>query len=243
MGGANIRFENITVNGNANPTVYHRAMSITGSRTEVTLGNGAVITGKRTSGAASDGGSGIFVGSGAWLKMNEGSAVTGCVGTGEYTSGVHVFATGSTGSLLTITEGAVISDNTSLNYGGGVTVTDFAAAVMNGGAIRGNKLTAPSGGMGGGVFVQVVSTFTMNGGEISGNAAGPNASSGSGGGVYVAGGGSNKFIMSGGTIYGHEAFGNLQNTAGEGGAAIKVIGAAKINGVSLSTTETTITAP
>jgi hypothetical protein len=202
MGSAKIRFENITVNGKTSPTVYHRAMTIAGVRTEVTLGNGAVITGKITTGGPSNGGSGIHITDGAWLLMNEGSAVTGCEGNGPYSSGIYVH---EANSLLTINDGAVISDNTSDDDGGGVHVYRSASVVMQGGTIRGNKVTK---------------------------------SSGVGGGVCVTG---CLFAMYGGTIYGSEAFGNLKNTAGGGGAA--VYGGLKKNGVTLGSIETTITAP
>jgi hypothetical protein len=263
-GGAIVRFENIRIDGKVNGGT-NRALTIAGTgvdrepQTVVTLGNGVVITGKRTSSGTSasgtvDVGSGIFVLDGARLVMDYGSTVTGCEGT--YTCSVAVY-----GSLLVINEGASISDNTRMSGSGGgiIYIYQMGAVEMNGGAIHGNEATGPAS-HGGGVFVQD-GTFTMNGGEISGNKANR------GGGVYVQAGtftmnggkiSGNEatergggvcfnlgwFAMNGGTIYGNGAVTGVKNTAGTGAAFYsETNGTATINGAALDTTDDTITVP
>jgi hypothetical protein len=236
-GGAKIRFEDITVDGKVSNSVYHRAIKISGAQTEVTLGNGAVIKGKRSMTTGTDGGTGVFVTGGAALVMDGGSAVKDCVLTGGYFgAGVYVYGSGS---RLTINEGAAISDNTAYDCGGGVNVSDSGAVVMNGGTIRDNHLTHSTNTWGGGVFMQGhSSTFTMNDGEISGNNAGLHTYS-YGGGVFLYGG---IFTMNGGVIYGNEeANGDLKNTAGNSSAAFYKYTSTISNGtIVVSTTSNTI---
>jgi hypothetical protein len=237
-GGAKIRFENIKVNGIKSTDVHNRAIKLSGAQTEVTLGNGAVITGRMSSSSQINGGSGVFVTGGAKLVMDGGSAVTGCVGSGDYGAGVHVYGSGS---LLTINEGAAISENTAYDYGGGVSVREGGAVVMNGGTIRGNKLTYSGTGYGGGVYIGGISSmFTMNWGVISGNMAGLTAAKGHGGGVYLSSG---TFAMNGGVIYGSNESDSLKNTAGSG-AAFHNNGGTSNGTIVVSTTNYTIgTAP
>jgi hypothetical protein len=236
--------------------VYHRALSITGIGTVVTLGKGTVITGKKTSGYwASDGGTGILVGGGAWLLMGEGSAVTGCEG---YTNSVTVSGNQNDNtihSVLVINKGADISNNNSSDNAGGVLIVCRSICIMTGGTIRNNTSSSTAGGVhiedstftmyggeisgntsatkGGGVYNTSSGIFTMYNGKISGNTAGTD-----GGGVYNT----STFTMYGGVIYGNEATnGDLKNTAGNGAAALS--GSGTKNGDPLSTTSSTITAP
>jgi hypothetical protein len=253
--GVKIRFENITVNGKVDEFVYHRALSITGEGTEVTLGKGTVITGKSTRANYLDGGTGIFVGGGAWLVMGEGSAVTGCEGSSSSVYGFGEFSnTPVFRSVLAINEGADISNNKSSGSGGGVSLLYGGIGIMTGGTIRNNTTSSYGGGVlleygtfsmysgeisgntagtnGGGVY-NIIGTFSMYNGEISGNTAGT-----SGGGIYN----DSTFTMYGGVIYGNEATnGDLKNTAVNDGAAL--YGVVTKNGVALSTTSSTITAP
>jgi hypothetical protein len=245
-GGAKIRFENIKVNGKADPSVYHRAIIISGAQTEVTLGNGAVITGQRsTATAGSDGGAGVLVSGGAKLVMGEGSEVTGCIGATSGDAGAGVYVNGS-GSFFTMNDGASITGNNAYDDGGGVYIYNSGEAEMYGGTIHGNTLSLLSNGWGGGVCIAGSnSKFTMKGGVISGNKAGPTATAGKGGGVHLNSG---TFAMNGGVIYGNESnvAADLKNTAGQGdGAAFYKTssGTAKKNGDPLDTSETTITAP
>jgi hypothetical protein len=233
-GGANVKFENITINGKTSDTVYHRAISISGKKTQVTLGNEVVISG------AGINGSGILVyntvADTTKLILDAGSVITACepVSDDQYRSAVMVqgkFA------HLTINDGASISYNNVDNgsdYGGGFYLRDGGKAVMNGGIIHGNKAST-----GGGVYIDDtgLGEFTMNGGTISGNQAAI------GGGIYLAAG---KFTMNGGVIYGNEAGidDGLKNTAtNEGAAFYKNKGTATLLTSALNTSEETIGTP
>jgi uncharacterized repeat protein (TIGR02543 family) len=137
----------------------------------------------------------------------------------------------STGSLLTVGDGAtlILGANISLTGNSGnnaalVTVNSGGTLVME----TGSKISDNNGGSnGGGIKVASGGEFTMSGGEISGNTAdlgggvfgtfkmsggtisGNTATSGDGGGVYVTGG--STFEMSDGEISGNTA------TSGSGG--------------------------
>jgi hypothetical protein len=107
---------------------------------------------------------------------------------------------------VTLGEGALIRDNHSKTFGGGVGVGDSGTFTMEGGIISGN--TAQYGG--GGVGVDGLGTFTMRGGEISGK----NSSAMNGGGVSVVYG---TFVLEGGTISGNTAEGIGGVVVGGGG--------------------------
>ena len=96
--------------------------------------------------------------------------------------------------------GGEISNNSSLDDGGGVKVQN-SNFQMYGGKITDNHVKVVSNYGGGGVCAQNRSFFCMYGGEISNN-----SSSGDGGGVTVWGGGS--VTISGGTISGNTATGD-----------------------------------
>ena len=108
---------------------------------------------------------------------------------------------------LEMYQGAFISDNEAL-AGGGVVVGTSASFNMNGGSITRNNADSADKGYGGGVSVRENATFTMEKGEITGNHAYGNIVDGyGGGGVYVGG----TFTMTGGTIEGNyvdSAYGN-----------------------------------
>jgi hypothetical protein len=131
---------------------------------------------------------------------------------------------------LTIRDGAILrnNDNTT-GEGGGVHVNSSsgsAALIMTGGAISGNRAKT---GNGGGVYVVnqgtgSSATLTMTGGVISGNRAdGDGNDDDGGGGVYVAGTGT-ELTMSGGSII-------SENTAPRGGGVYVYSGA--LNGATL----------
>jgi hypothetical protein len=222
-GGAKIVFENIRINGKIAPgnddqNANDRALLVTGTGTQVTLGNDVVLTGKKydDSGTvfSSNQGAGVYITSGAALTMTGNSEVTGCVQLRGPGAGIAVYY-----GSLTIEENARIYENTSTDWGGGVylcgsstttgnMVTTFT---MNGGEISGNT----TAGSGGGVrlyYYRVL--FEMNGGQISGNTV---AEGGYGGGVSVTYG---TFTMNGGVIYGNETTidETLRNTATYGAA-------------------------
>jgi hypothetical protein len=226
-GGANIKFEKIMINGITSENYFHGALMIEGVAGEedgiytltsrVTLGDGAVITGKKDSDALvedeENAGSGILVGGGGELVMEHGSKVTGCKMTG---SG-HVYAPVVVdGSKFTMTGGEISSNKVSKNgpgefisHGGGVYVSN-GEFTMNGGEISSNELvctntvdTTLSYDMGGGVFIEDDGNFKMTNGKISGNtitSAAPAAFI-IGGGVYVYNG---EFTMNGGEISSNE---------------------------------------
>jgi hypothetical protein len=224
-GGAKISLVNIAVEGKAaSGAYYNRAILVTGSGTEVTLGKDAVVTGKIDGGNYNTDkfGGGILVASGGKLVMNEDSMVTDCVGA----EGGAVAVMGS-GSVFEMNNGSLIYNSTSVYRGGGVQVTG-GKFIMNGGGIDQNKAgaTGQGGGLrlnggeaeihggsvisnntaqhGGGIYI--VSGFvTMDGGTISHNTAKIDVSSGGGSGGGVAVIASDGFRMSGGEISGNTA--------------------------------------
>jgi hypothetical protein len=107
----------------------------------------------------------------------------------------------ASGASLHMKAGATISGNTTTGNGGGVSVS--GSFIMEGGTISGN-----TGGIGGG-GVYVSGSFTMKGGVICGNTAER------GGGVYIISGSSNidRFIKTGGTIYGSSGTASTINKA------------------------------
>jgi hypothetical protein len=212
-GGAKVNFRNMRIDGAPMPQsidlAYNRALSVSNKGTEVTLDAGTVISGiiKTPNGGTKDGGSGITVFDGAALVMNEGSAVTDCVGLEKGRGSISVVDEAS----LTINGGEIYHNATDL--GGGIYVMK-ATVTMNGGSIRDNNATTD----GGGIYLYTDSLLTMNGGVISGN----KAEKGVGGGVYHTDIRSriSEFNLYGGVIYGEDAASTLKNTAprGEGSA-------------------------
>jgi hypothetical protein len=119
---------------------------------------------------------------GGTFKMNNGSTITGNMGSG---GGVYVYS-----GTFEMTGGTISGNGKSKSfYGGGVDVR--GTFTMSGGTITGN--TASNGG---GVYVER-GTFTMSGGTITGNTA-----TKEGGGVYAE---LSTFTMNGGTISGNTA--------------------------------------
>jgi hypothetical protein len=204
-GGARITLENIAINGK---TSGNRALKVAGAGTKVTLGDGTVVTGKKTDGT---GGSGIWIGQGAEVEMTGTSIVTGC----EESAGGPKGAVCVEGTLTM--NGGAISDNTTIvtaGYanGGGVTVSGTGSLIMAAGAvISGNTATnsGPGGQTGGsgvtGAGVYSAGKVTMKSGAvIRNNIATGNTGIAYAGGVYVNGNGST-FVMEGGEISGNKA--------------------------------------
>jgi hypothetical protein len=216
-GGANITFENITINGNPSPDgPSNRGMMVTGPGTVVTLGNGAVITGKKSAGD-SDGpeesGSGVLVADGAAFVI-DGGVVTDCFMEG----GAGTLLVTGAGSRLSLNRGEICKNTSSV--GGGVAILSGSIFTLNGGEIRDNTAV---GGRGGGVFLMQEGAadplFAMHGGTISGNKAlQPNEADDGmpygGGGVMLMGG---VFVMKGGEI-------RENDTASGQGGGINVYG-------------------
>ena len=157
--------------------------------------DGSVITGNKGYNGGGVESYGTFIMNGGRITGNEGSYGGGVYNRGDFTmnggtisgnkgSGVYI----SWGSF-TMTGGA-ISDN----EGDGVRMLMYTNEfTMKGGTISGNS--------GSGVIVGGGGSFTMQGGTISGNA---------GRGVDVPTG-NNRFIKTGGTIYGRDAAANERN--------------------------------
>jgi hypothetical protein len=212
-GGAQVVFENIRINGvvNANGSGNNRALKVWGAGTQVTLGDGAAVTGMKTGNGNSlpdeSDGSGILVGGQAELIL-AGGKVAGCVSTtiAAYAKGAIVVYGGgitmNSGEISGNTTKAEVAGQANYGYGGGVYAYG-ATFTMNGGKIINNTVKATSTttgtyGYGGGAYINS-STFVMNGGEISGNTIESNASTsayGYGGGVSISG----VFTATGGKI-------------------------------------------
>jgi uncharacterized repeat protein (TIGR02543 family) len=185
-----------------------------GSGVTLTLGGNVTLQG-RTDNTTSL----VMVYSGGTLVMNTGSKISGNTNSGFFGhlngGGVNI----NNNSVFTM-NGGEISGNTVFNYPSSTTGSSYGGGVsssgvftMNGGKISGNTASAGAVALGGGVYVGR-GVFAMNGGEISGNTASPPSSS-RGGGVYVDGG-ATFTKQTGGVIYGSDAAGTLQNTAGGG---------------------------
>ncbi|MDR1443437.1 MAG: hypothetical protein LBI94_01020 [Treponema sp.] len=223
-GGAKVVFSNIKIDGtnNNSETAYHRALSIEGAQTEVTLGADAQLAGKIKTG--SGGGGGVYLGSGK-LTMNPFSKITGkaiAPSSSDYTTGGGVYMEGGT---FIMNGGTVSGEAVS---GGGVFVDD-GKFTMEDGEISG--CTAPASAFqaatgGAGVYLGY-GTFTMNNGMITRNTRNNNnynsGSSGGGGGVFLGGG---VFNMNGGAISHNEA--HVTSGSG-GGGGVFLLGYGKFN--------------
>jgi hypothetical protein len=214
-GGAKVVFQNITIDGKAGD-VTHRGLILKGLGTEVTLGSGTTVTGKRSK-ASPDavdaaGGGGVRVVESAMLVMEKGARIVDCE-TFSSSSGVIVQKgeneEGDVPPPSFIMNGGEISRNIAGTSAGGLYI-NRSSFVMNGGTISDNTAVEENG-YAGGVFLANAASFTMNGGTISGNRAKW------GGGVSVQSG---TFAVSRGSIYGTDS-GQLANTATEeGGGAV-----------------------
>ncbi|MBD5404889.1 MAG: hypothetical protein HDR55_07890, partial [Treponema sp.] len=182
----NVTITNVTLDGTIKGYNTDCLLSISGSGTEVTLGDDAII--------CNNSNSGVCVSS-----SNSKFKMTGGAITGNRTSfdggGVNI----SYGTFEM--SGGIISGNSGSSYGGGVNVGTKSGCkfTMSGGEISGNYSKR-----GAGVSVSkalYTGTFEMSGGTISGNQSRGTGDDAGGGGVYVYG----KFTMSGGEITGNTA--------------------------------------
>ena len=202
----NVTITNVTLDGTIIGYVTDELLSISGSGTEVTLGDDAIICNNSDSGVCVSSYNGKF-------KMTGGAI------TGNRTSfdggGVRI----SKGEFEM--SGGIISGNSG-GYGGGVNVGTNSGCkfTMIGGEISGNYAKR-----GAGVTVSkglYTGTFEMSGGTISGNQSYGTGDDVGGGGVYVYG----KFTMSGGEISGNKAI----NGGTINGGGVFVIGTFKMEG-------------
>lgn len=121
------------------------------------------------------GGGGVQVANGGSFEMKGGTISGNKTITMNEEGAGGVYVTGKDSSFTMSGEDSLISQNTSLQFGGGVNVDKGGSFEMKGGAID-NNTAAKNGG---GVAV-ANGQFTMNDGEITNNNGGD-----TGGGVYV----------------------------------------------------------
>ncbi|MDE6246188.1 MAG: hypothetical protein K2M50_11105, partial [Treponemataceae bacterium] len=176
----NVTITNVTLDGTLKSYNTDELLSISGSGTEVTLGDDAVI--------CNNSDSGVFIAIGTF-KMTGGTITRNTRYSGG--GGVRI----SRGEFKM--SGGIISGNNGGNYGGGVELSgyDVGKFTMSGGEISGNFAS-----IGAGVYAYN-GTFEMSAGTISGNQSYGTGDDAGGGGVYVSG----KFTMSGGEITGNTA--------------------------------------
>jgi hypothetical protein len=260
-GCAKIQFVRITVSGliaGVDTNDHNRAIRVTGYQegntqfvdvakvdngeqdtTVVTLGDGAVLTGKTSHGDARGGG--ISVDEGGKLVMLAGSKVTGCyssIGAVQVYNSVFdmqgglitlnnaedgggVFADG--GSAFTMSDGE-ISYNTAKRIGGGVYLWKWGNVsqsktpkfTMTGGKINNNT----AGAAGGGVFVDKSSIFELVGGEIIDNEGKGEYNGIGGGGIATIGDWQEPSMHAVLTIKGGRISGNSVSGGGGGGVGV-----------------------
>jgi hypothetical protein len=238
--GAKITFKHITINGNKDASVYHRAISMTGTeskKTEVTLDNKTVVTGKITTGR----GGSVQVFRYAQLVMNAGSVIeksfAGDGGGVLLNGGTFVMNDGDIRNNSSTMDGGGVYMQSDSQFGG--SYGDFSVFELKGGVISSNI-----SGDGGGVAC-LRGTFMMSGGVIGGNTAttvGTTNSSGAGGGVYLLGN-TGSFMMKGGVIYGNaQDLGDLRNIANtnKGAALCKSSSNFTVDPPLIDTTDVTI---
>jgi hypothetical protein len=150
--GAKIIFRNITIDGQAVDT-EHRALSIYGNGTRVTLENGTTLKGYKNTGT----GGAVCVYDGQ-LIMKDGEIIDSqALGGGGVVVTHYATFTMSGGKI----SGNVATGNSSFG-GGGVNVSYYSKFNMSGGEISGNT----SGFKGGGVYIDANSEFNMSGDSI-----------------------------------------------------------------------------
>jgi hypothetical protein len=255
-GGAQVTFENITIDGKAVITIAgaqtnggknRRALKIIGNtwgkKTKVTLGKGAIITGMIDSGSGVNqidkDGSGILVSGYAELAMTEDSRVSEC----------EAIAANSRGAVAVIDGGAVTMDgtsavsdnkmpNTAWAYGSGVFVGGDGSTFTMGGSAKISGNTVDSATIyGAGVYVVSGGTFTMGGNaKVIGNKANGSGES-RGGGINVSGG---KVVMNNSAaVTGNE----ITSSSGAGGGVyiengtFEMRDSATVNGNTISVEE------
>ncbi|MDE6704648.1 MAG: leucine-rich repeat domain-containing protein [Treponemataceae bacterium] len=148
-----VTITNVTLDGNKeNVSATGTLLSISGSTTVVTLGDGATVCNNKKVGY----GGGVYISDGS-LTM-DGGAVTGNEASNGYSAGGVCVSSGT----FTMKHGT-ISGNTTTANGGGVYVNK-GTFTMSGGEISGNNA-----GCGGGVYVEEYGSFTQTSGTVSGN--------------------------------------------------------------------------
>jgi hypothetical protein len=212
--------------GGGGVCIYSGAFTMSG-RAKVS-GNTVDLSNQASSSTNYSGGGGVYIYN-ADFTMVDNAEVSGNKVIAPYIStsddytgggGVVVFGDVSNSASFTMEGGASVRDNT-VDYqtndnknssGGGVAVREYGTFTMNeDAAVSGNKAA-----IGGGVHVSHEGIFNMKGGAVSGNKA--EKADGDGGGVTL--GGSAKFYIENGTIYGKNA-GVFSNEASNAAALSK----------------------
>ncbi|MBD5428409.1 MAG: leucine-rich repeat protein [Treponema sp.] len=147
----NVTITNVTLDGTIIGYATDELLSISGSGTEVTLGDDAIICNNSYSGVCVSSYNGKFKMTGGAITGNRTSFGGGGV---EISYGTFEMS------------GGIISGNSGGSYGGGVDIGTKSGCkfTMSGGEITGNTSVT----MGGGVYVKTGGTFTP-GGTVSGN--------------------------------------------------------------------------
>ncbi|MBD5413031.1 MAG: hypothetical protein HDR52_01180 [Treponema sp.] len=182
----NVTITNVTLDGTIIGYATDELLSISGSGTEVTLGDDAIICNNSYSGVCVSSYNGKFKMTGGAITGNRTSFGGGGV---EISYGTFEMS------------GGIISGNSG-GYGGGVDIGGAKSGckfTMSGGEISGNRAKRGAGvNVSKGLYT---GTFEMSGGTISENQSYGTGDDADGGGVYVSG----KFTMSGGEITGNTA--------------------------------------
>ncbi|MBD5443580.1 MAG: hypothetical protein HDR34_09330 [Treponema sp.] len=182
----NVTITNVTLDGTIIGYATDELLSISGSGTEVTLGDDAIICNNSYSGVCVSSYNGKFKMTGGAITGNRTSFGGGGV---EISYGTFEMS------------GGIISGNSG-GYGGGVDIGGAKSGckfTMSGGEISGNRAKRGAGvNVSKGLYT---GTFEMSGGTISENQSYGTGDDAGGGGVYVSG----KFTMSGGEITGNTA--------------------------------------
>ena len=108
---------------------------------------------------------GIYVRQGSTIRIY--GEISGNAATDERGGGLYLISGTGGEAYAYLEDGAIISNNTCSETGGGIMVNQGGRLIMNGGTISGNH----ANGDGGGISVRRDATFVMNGGIISDNTA------------------------------------------------------------------------
>jgi uncharacterized repeat protein (TIGR02543 family) len=165
-----------------NYATYGGGVTIGGNNSTFTMTGGAI-----TENSAFNGGGGVFIcGNNAVFTMSGGSISENIV---WYIGGGGLHTAGGQNITFNMSGTAVISDNKTDYFGGGLRIDGNTTFNMSGGRITGNTAGVDGGGV---HIMESVAVFNMTGGEISGNYS----DNGGGVSIWLSG----KFNMSGGVI-------------------------------------------
>lgn len=169
-----------------------RVFCISAKNANITLKNITIKGGKTETGEKN--GAGILLKAGN-LTLSACTVTGNSCGTNSNGAGIRVEQAGSSGSddgnSLTLNEGTVVSDNTAVGNGGGISMGIRTNLTINNATIKGNK----SGSDGAGIYLTGETTAAFTDATITGNSG--TGSSTKGGGIFAAG---QKIEITSGTI-------------------------------------------